>query len=206
HYLVMTATPIPRTLALTVFGDLDVSSIRQLPPGRQPVRTRWLTETQREHTYEHIREQMRQGRQAYFVCPLVEESETLDLKAAEQMHAELREGPFHEFRVGLLHGRLDEKAKDRIMEQFRGRELDLLVTTSVIEVGVDIANATIMVVEHAERFGLSQLHQLRGRISRGTVAGECYLFAAHANEEARQRLKAFTRINDGFVLAEEDAK
>ncbi len=206
HYLVMTATPIPRTVALTVFGDLDVSTIKQLPPGRQPVKTHWLTEAQRERTNEHLREQMRLGRQAYFVYPLVDESETLELKSAEKMFAQLKDGPFRDFRLGLLHGRMDERAKDQVMEAFRRHELDLLVTTVVIEVGVDVPNATLLVVEHAERFGLSQLHQLRGRISRGTVAGECYLFSGLANEEARQRLKAFTRTTDGFVLAEEDAR
>jgi ATP-dependent DNA helicase RecG len=206
HYLVMTATPIPRTVALTVFGDLDTSTIKQLPPGRQPVQTRWLTEAQRERIYEYLAEQMRLGKQAYFVYPLVGESETLDLKSAEKMFATLKEGAFEEFRLGLLHGRMDEEEKDRVMESFRAREIDLLVTTVVIEVGVDVPNATLLLVEHAERFGLSQLHQLRGRISRGTVAGECLLFSGLANEEARQRLKAFTRTTDGFMLAEEDAR
>lgn len=206
HYLVMTATPIPRTVALTMFGDLDVSTIKQLPPGRQPVATRWMTESQRERVYNRLTEAMGQGRQAFFVCPLVEESETLDLKAAEQMHAELKDGPFREFRLGLLHGRLDDEAKDRVMEQFRNCELDLLVTTVVIEVGVDVPNATLLVVEHAERFGLSQLHQLRGRVSRGRVAGECYLFSGQTTPESQQRLRAFCRTTDGFALAEQDAR
>jgi ATP-dependent DNA helicase RecG len=206
HYLVMTATPIPRTVALTVFGDLDTSIIRQLPPGRQPVVTRWLQESQRERLYQRLREELRQGRQAYLICPLVEESETLDLKAAEKTYAELQEGPFHDFRVGLLHGRMDEQAKDAVMQRFRNRDIDLLVSTVVVEVGVDVANATFLIVEHAERFGLSQLHQLRGRISRGTVGGQCYLFASAANDEARERLRAFTRTSDGFVLAEQDAR
>jgi ATP-dependent DNA helicase RecG len=206
HYLVMTATPIPRTIALTVFGDLDVSMIRQLPPGRQPVVTRWLAESQRQRTYEKLREAIAQGRQAFVVCPLVEESATLDLKAAEQTYAELSAGPFRDLRVGLLHGRLSDDAKDRVMEQFRKHEIDLLVTTVVIEVGVDVPNATLMVVEHADRFGLSQLHQLRGRVSRGTVAGECYLFSGVAGEEARVRLRALARTSDGFSLAEEDAR
>jgi ATP-dependent DNA helicase RecG len=206
HYLVMTATPIPRTVALTVFGDLDVSTIRQLPPGRQPVVTRWLEESRRDDVYGRLREAIRQGRQAYFVCPLVEGSDTLDLKSAEQMYAELKDGPFRDLRLGLLHGRMDDDTKDEIMEQFRRREIDLLVTTAVIEVGVDVPNATLLVVEHAERFGLSQLHQLRGRVSRGTVAGECFLFSNDANDEARQRLRIFSRTSDGFVLAEQDAK
>jgi ATP-dependent DNA helicase RecG len=206
HYLVLTATPIPRTVALTVFGDLDVSLIRQLPPGRQPVATRWELSNQREQIYARLREGMKQGRQGYLVCPLVEESATLDVKAATQTHAELRDGPFHDFRVGLLHGRQDEDTKAAVMESFRRHELDLLVCTSVIEVGVDVPNATLMVIEHAERFGLSQLHQLRGRISRGPVAGQCYLFAKPPSDEGRQRLRAFVRTTDGFALAEEDMK
>ncbi len=206
HYLVMTATPIPRTVALTVFGDLDVSIIRQLPPGRQPVVTRWLTEGQRERLYGRLREELRRGRQAYVVCPLVTESAVLDLKTAVQTHEQLQAGPFREFRVGLLHGSLDDQAKDATMTAFRRHEIDLLVCTSVIEVGVDVPNATLMVIEHAERFGLSQLHQLRGRVSRGESAGQCSLFADPASEEARERLRIFTRTADGFVLAEQDAR
>jgi ATP-dependent DNA helicase RecG len=206
HYLVMTATPIPRTVALTVFGDLDVSLIRQLPPGRQPVATRWEPAGQRERVYTRLREALAQGRQGYVVCPLVEESASLDVKAATQTHVELRDGPFRDFRVGLLHGRQDENTKAAVMESFRQHELDLLVCTSVIEVGVDVPNATLLVIEHAERFGLSQLHQLRGRSSRGTVAGQCYLFAEPPTEEGRQRLRAFLRTRDGFALAEEDMK
>jgi ATP-dependent DNA helicase RecG len=206
HYLVMTATPIPRTIALTVFGDLDLSIIRELPPGRQRVQTRWSSEKDRDKLFEHFRKALRQGRQAYVVCPLVAESETLDLTAAEQLHAELKEGAFRDFRIGLLHGRLKDDAKDEVMRQFRERELDLLVTTVVIEVGVDVPNATLMLIEHAERFGLSQLHQLRGRVSRGTVAGECWLLAGMTGEDAQVRLRAFTRTSDGFALAEEDAR
>jgi ATP-dependent DNA helicase RecG len=206
HYLVMTATPIPRTVALTVFGDLDTSIIRQPPPGRQPVATRWVPSGQRERVYTKLREGLRQGRQAYVVCPLVAESATLDLKAAVQTHAEFQAGPFRDFRVGLLHGGMDEQDKDRIMEAFRRRDLDVLVSTSVIEVGVDVPNATLLIVEHAERFGLSQLHQLRGRVSRGEVAGQCYLFADPATDEARQRLRILTRTTDGFALAEEDVR
>jgi ATP-dependent DNA helicase RecG len=206
HYLVMTATPIPRTVALTVFGDLDVSLIRQLPPGRQPVATRWEPASQRERVYARLREGLAQGRQAYIVCPLVEESATLDVKAATQTYAELRDGPFRDFRVGLLHGRQDEATKAAAMDSFRKHELDLLVCTSVIEVGVDVPNATLLVVEHAERFGLSQLHQLRGRVSRGPVAGQCFLFAEPPSDEGKTRLRAFLRTTDGFALAEEDMK
>jgi ATP-dependent DNA helicase RecG len=206
HYLVMTATPIPRTIALAVFGDLDTSTIRQLPPGRQPVKTRWHTASQRERVYERFRELMKQGRQGYVVCPLVAESEAIDVTSAEQHFVELRDSPFKDFRVGLLHGRLGDDEKERVMQAFRAQQLDLLVTTVVIEVGVDVPNATLMVIEHAERFGLSQLHQLRGRISRGPVAGECYLFADASTDEAQQRLRAVSRTTDGFALAEEDAR
>jgi ATP-dependent DNA helicase RecG len=206
HYLVMTATPIPRTVALTVFGDLDVSVIHELPPGRQPVVTRWVTETRREWVYKKLREGLAQGRQAYVICPLVEESDVLDVRAATQTHAELQAGPFHDVRVGLLHGRQDEDEKAAIMERFRAGEIQMLVSTSVVEVGVDVPNATLLVVEHAERFGLSQLHQLRGRVSRGTVAGQCYLFAEPTTDEGRERLRILARTIDGFVLAEEDAR
>jgi ATP-dependent DNA helicase RecG len=206
HYLVMTATPIPRTVALTVFGDLDVSTIKQLPPGRQPVVTRWATEAQRQRVFERMREELAKGRQAYVVCPLVEESATLDLKAAEQTFAELQAGPLRDFRVGLLHGRMDEKAKDEVMQRFRARELDVLVSTMVIEVGVDVPNATCLVIEHAERFGLSQLHQLRGRVSRGKEAGQCYLFAGAVSDEARARLRLLVQTTDGFALAEQDMR
>jgi ATP-dependent DNA helicase RecG len=206
HYLVMTATPIPRTIALSVFGDLDVSILHQLPPGRHPVASRWVSASQRERVYEKLREGLRQGRQAFVVCPLVEESAVTDVTAATQAYAELKSGPFRDFRVGLLHGRQDETAKTQIMEHFLAHELDLLVCTSVVEVGVDVPNATLLVVEHAERFGLSQLHQFRGRISRGQVPGQCYLFAEPAGAEAKERLRAFLRTTDGFALAEEDAK
>ncbi|MBX9680188.1 MAG: ATP-dependent DNA helicase RecG [Gemmataceae bacterium] len=206
HYLVMTATPIPRTIALTVFGDLDVSSIHELPPGRQPVKTQWHSESQRDRIYDRIRLQLREGRQAYVVCPLVEESESLDLKAAEQTAVELQQGPFAEFKVGLLHGRMSDDEKQRAMHDFRERKLHLLVSTVAIEVGIDVANATVMLIEHAERFGLSQLHQLRGRVSRGEEAGECHLFTGTTTEEARTRLRIFTRTTDGFALAEEDAR
>jgi ATP-dependent DNA helicase RecG len=206
HYLVMTATPIPRTVALTVFGDLDVTQIRQLPPGRQPVLTRWSPEEKREQVYQRLREGLNHGRQAFVVCPLVEESAMLDVASATGMQAELQAGPFRDYRVGLLHGRLDEDAKARVMEEFRTRQLDVLVSTLVVEVGVDVPNATLLIVEHAERFGLSQLHQLRGRISRGPVSGQCYLFAQPETEEAKERLRTLVRTRDGFALAEADMR
>ncbi len=206
HYLVMTATPIPRTMALTVFGDLDVSVIHQLPPGRKPVRTRWEGSGARTRLYETLGKELRRGRQGYVVCPLVEESLVLDLKAATQTYEDLRTGPFSEFRLGLLHGRMDESEKVAVMDRFRKAEIDLLVCTSVVEVGVDVPNATLMVIEHGERFGLSQLHQMRGRITRGVDAGQCFVFADPANDESRERLRAFVRLSDGFALAEEDAR
>jgi ATP-dependent DNA helicase RecG len=206
HYLVMTATPIPRTVALTVFGDLDTSIMRELPPGRQPVVTRCLALAQRKEVYERLRAEVRQGKQGFIVCPLVEGSPTREWRAAEETYEELRQGIFRDLRLGLLHGRMDEPVKDEVMERFRRHELDLLVATTVIEVGVDVPNATLIVVEQADRFGLSQLHQLRGRVSRGTEAGQCYLLADPASDEAKQRLRALTRTTDGFALAEMDAR
>ncbi len=206
HYLVMTATPIPRTVAITVFGDLDVTQIRQLPPGRQPVSTRWVKPDQREAVFAQLRKGLAAGRQAYIVCPLVEDSAVLDIKSSIQTHAELQAGLLRDFRLGLLHGRLDEETKARVMEQFRTRQLDALVCTSVVEVGVDVPNATLLVVEHADRFGLSQLHQLRGRVSRGTVAGQCFLVAEPLTEESEQRLRTLVRTRDGFDLAEADMR
>lgn len=206
HYLVMTATPIPRTVALTVFGDLDVSVIKEMPPGRLPVVTRLIPEDKRAKLWEYLVKQVAKGRQAYVVCPLVEETEGQDAKAAEQTYEELRTGPLQGLRLGLLHGRMDDQAKDAVMNRFRAGEVQVLVTTTVVEVGVDVPNATLMVIEQADRFGLSQLHQLRGRISRGPVAGECYLFAHGASEEARARLRLFVRTRDGFALAEADAQ
>ncbi|MFO0815490.1 MAG: ATP-dependent DNA helicase RecG [Gemmatales bacterium] len=204
HYLVMTATPIPRTIALTVFGDLDVAVIRELPPGRKPVKTMWTPEEERAELMAHLCQQMKAGRQLYVVCPMVEESADNDLKGVIDTAKLLSDGPFHDFKVGILHGRMDDRAKDFIMQQFQNKELDCLVSTTVIEVGVDVSNATLMVIEHAERFGLSQLHQLRGRVSRGPVAGECYLFANTATPESKDRLRFFCKNSDGFKLAEKD--
>ncbi|MCS7047480.1 MAG: helicase-related protein, partial [Gemmataceae bacterium] len=180
--------------------------IRELPPGRQPVRTVTIASKDRDRLYDYFRQQLRRGRQAFAVCPLVDESEMLDLTAAEQLFEDWRNGPFRDFHVGLLHGRMSDAAKDEVMRQFRDHQLDVLVTTVVIEVGVDVPNATLMLVEHAERFGLSQLHQLRGRVSRGPVAGECYLAVGTVSDEARERLRIFSQTTDGFILAEEDAR
>jgi len=202
--LVMTATPIPRTLALTECGDMEVSVIRGLPPGRKPVKTLVKADSRRDEVYQMIRDEIRQGRQVYVIYPLVDESEKIDLKAATAMAEELTR-VFPEFTVALLHGRMKGDEKEQVMRAFAAGSLQLLVSTTVVEVGVDVANATLMVVEHAERFGLSQLHQLRGRIGRGEHASTCVLlYQAPWTDEARARLKAMSDTSDGFVIAERD--
>ena len=203
--LVMTATPIPRTLALTTYGDLDVSVMREMPPGRQPIATTARPESRRDEIYAFVRRELEQGRQAYIIYPLVEESAKVDLKAATEMADHLAQDVFPQFRVALLHGRLKQDAKDRVMGAFVRREFDILVSTTVIEVGVDVANATVMVIEHAERFGLSQLHQLRGRVGRGAHKSYCILlYQSPLTEQGRERLKALTETADGFEIAERD--
>ena len=204
--LVMTATPIPRTMTLTVYGDLDVSRIEHLPPGRIPVQTFVRTPDRRMLIYRFVLGEIAKGRQAYVVCPLIEHNDEIDLPSAEEVYEELRSGIFQDKRCGLLHGRLTSKEKETVMEAFQAGELDLLVTTTVIEVGVDVPNASIMVIENAERFGLAQLHQLRGRIGRGTYRSYCILVSAARTEIARQRLALMQSVADGFVLAEEDLK
>ena len=203
--LVMTATPIPRTLALTTYGDLDVSVIREMPPGRKPIATTARPESRRDDVYAFVREQLEQGRQTYIIYPLVEESEKVDLKAATEMADHLSQDVFPEYRVALLHGRMKQDAKDRVMGGFVRGEFHILVSTTVVEVGVDVANATVMVVEHAERFGLSQLHQLRGRVGRGQHKSYCILlYQSPLSEQGRERLKALTDTTDGFEIAERD--
>jgi ATP-dependent DNA helicase RecG len=203
--LVMTATPIPRTLALTTYGDLDVSVMREMPPGRQPISTTARPESRRDEIYAFIRREIEQGRQAYVIYPLVEESEKVDLKAATEMCDHLAQDVFPDLRVGLLHGRLKQDAKDRVMGAFVRGEFDILVTTTVIEVGVDVPNATVMLIEHAERFGLSQLHQLRGRVGRGAHKSYCILLYQYPlTDQGRERLKALTDTTDGFEIAERD--
>ena len=204
--LVMTATPIPRTMTLTVYGDLDVSRIEHLPPGRIPVQSFVRTPDRRTLIYRFVLGEIAKGRQAYVVCPLIEHNDEIDLPSAEEVYEELRSGIFQDKRCGLLHGRLTGKEKETVMEAFQAGELDLLVTTTVIEVGVDVPNASIMVIENAERFGLAQLHQLRGRIGRGTYRSYCILVSAARTEIARQRLALMQSVADGFVLAEEDLK
>ncbi|RDV84482.1 ATP-dependent DNA helicase RecG [Ammonifex thiophilus] len=203
--LVMTATPIPRTLALTLYGDLDLSVIDSLPPGRQPVKTVWIKPSALPRVYNFIRQEAAQGNQAFFVCPLIEESEELNAQAASKLAEELKKF-FPDFPIGLLHGRLKLEEKERVMAAFRSGEIKLLVTTSVVEVGVDVPNATVMVIYDADRFGLAQLHQLRGRVGRSDKPSYCILVADKVTPEAQARLKAFTNLRDGFALAEEDLR
>ena len=204
--LVMTATPIPRTLTLTVYGDLEVSLIRQLPPGRKPVRTFVRGRDRRELIYKFVLEEIKKGRQAYVVCPLIEMNEDSGLSSAQEVYEELTGGIFYGVKCGLVHGKLKQKEKEELMQEFYEGKIKLLVATTVIEVGVNVPNASIMVVENAQRFGLAQLHQLRGRIGRGEYASYCIFVAEERTEAARQRMEIMERTTDGFVLAEEDLK
>jgi ATP-dependent DNA helicase RecG len=205
--LVMTATPIPRTLALTLYGDLDISVIDELPPNRSPIVTRLQEERERNQAFEFIRNKVRAGDQVYAVYPVIEESEKLDLRPAMKMFEHLSANVFPEFQVGLLHGRLSSSEKDEVMSRFKKGNIQILVSTTVVEVGVDVPNATIMLIEHAERFGLSQLHQLRGRIGRGRKKSYCLLLAADPRTpEADERLRTMTETTDGFKIAEVDLK
>jgi ATP-dependent DNA helicase RecG len=204
HFLIMTATPIPRTLAMTVYGDLDISIIDELPKGRIPITTRKAFETKRDLVNGFIREHLQKGRQTYIVCPLVEESEVMDFKNATEEFERVKV-TFPEFAVGLLHGRMKAADKDDVMRKFRDNKIQILVSTTVIEVGVDVPNANIMVIEHAERFGLSQLHQLRGRVGRGAAKSFCILMLGYAlSEVARKRAEIMEQTNDGFKIAEAD--
>ena len=203
--LVMTATPIPRTLALTLYGDLNVSVIDEMPPGRQTIKTYWIRDKEREKLYSTVRKEIHRGRQAYIVYPLVEESEKLEeLKAATEMAAHLQSDVFPDLRLGLLHGQMKSSEKQDVMRNFKDRHIDVLVSTTVIEVGIDVPNATLMVIENAERFGLSQLHQLRGRVGRGEHQSACYLVASPKGDDSFQRIQAMIRTNNGFRIAEAD--
>ena len=203
--LVMTATPIPRTLALTLYGDLNVSVIDEMPPGRQTIKTHWIREKEREKLYSTVRKEIQHGRQAYIVYPLVEESEKLEeLKAATEMASHLQSEVFPDLRLGLLHGQMKSVEKQEVMTHFKDRHIDVLVSTTVIEVGIDVPNATLMVIENAERFGLSQLHQLRGRVGRGEHQSTCYLVASPRGDDSFQRIQAMIRTNNGFRIAEAD--
>ena len=203
--LVMTATPIPRTLALTLYGDLDVSVLDQMPPGRSPIVTRRVSDERSAEVWDFVRKQIAGGHQAYVVYPVIEEKEESELKAAMKMYKELSNRIFPDLRVAVLHGRMEPELKDQVMRLFQKGDIDLLVSTTVIEVGVDVANATIMVVEHAERFGLAQLHQLRGRIGRGAAKSYCVLMTGgKVSEEGDRRLDAMVRTTGGFKIAELD--
>jgi ATP-dependent DNA helicase RecG len=206
HMLVMTATPIPRTLALTLYGDLDLSVIDELPPGRRVVRTKWLKPAQRESGYAFLRQQVAAGRQAFILCPLIEESEAIAAQAAVVEYERLSQEIFPDLKLGLLHGRLSAAEKDGVMADFRAGKLDILVSTPVIEVGIDIPNATVMLIESADRFGLSQLHQFRGRVGRGSQQSYCMLLAENPSEVARERLDIIENTQDGFKLAEADLR
>lgn len=206
HVLVMSATPIPRTLALTVYGDLDISVIDELPPGRQEIRTRKVLPRERERAYQFVRSQIEKGRQAFIICPLVEASDKIEAKAATEEHERLQKEVFPDLKLGLMHGRLKNDEKEAVMAQFRAGELDILVSTSVVEVGIDVPNATVMVVEGAERFGLAQLHQFRGRVGRGEHQSYCLLLAESPSANAQARLDVLEETQDGFRLAEEDLK
>lgn len=203
--LIMTATPIPRTLAITLYGDLDISVINELPPGRKPITTEWIDNTKREWMYSFIREKISSGQQVYIICPLIEESSALDLLSAKKMHKQLQ-GLFGDLQVGLIHGALKAGQQQKVIESFKSKKCHILVATTILEVGIDIPNATVMVVEQAERFGLSQLHQLRGRIGRGARESFCILVSDSQAAEAQARLKAMISFSDGFRISEEDLK
>ena len=205
HKLVMSATPIPRTLALIVYGDLDISVLDELPVGRLPIRTYAVTGKLRQRAYGFVRSRMDAGEQAYIVCPMIEEGES-DLLAVTSYAEQLRAGEFAAYRVGLLHGKMKPAEKEQVMASFKAGELDLLVCTTVVEVGVDVPNATVMLIENSERFGLSQLHQLRGRVGRGSKQSHCILITDSTSEESRERLRVLSSTTDGFRIAEEDLK
>ena len=200
HTLVMSATPIPRTLTLTLYGDLDISIVDELPPGRQEIQTRYIDPERREAAYGFIRREVNDGRQAFIVCPLVEESEAIEAKAASDEYERLSKEIFPDLRLGLLHGRMSAAEKDKTMRQFRDGALDILVTTAVVEVGIDVPNATVMLIEGADRFGLSQLHQFRGRVGRGEHKSYCILMSENPSNLAQERLSALERTRDGFEL------
>jgi ATP-dependent DNA helicase RecG len=206
HVLVMTATPIPRTLTLTLYGDLDVSVLDELPPGRKPITTHWKTPDKRAQVYAAAQRLLMEGRQVYVVCPLIEESEKLQAKSATQLSEHIANDVFPQYRVGLLHGQMKPDEKDAVMARFKAHELDVLVSTTVIEVGIDVPNASVIVIEDADRFGLAQLHQLRGRVGRGQHASFCILMADPKTEEGRARMEVMTATTDGFKIAEEDLR
>ncbi|MCD3287311.1 ATP-dependent DNA helicase RecG, partial [Clostridium botulinum C/D] len=204
--LVMTATPIPRTLALSLYGDLDISTIDKLPPGRKKIDTFSVKENERNRVYNFALKKIKQGAQVYIVCPLVEENEELNVKSVEKLYMELKDKYFNNVEVEILHGKMPSKSKDEIMERFKMGKTEVLISTTVIEVGVNVPNATLMIIESAERFGLSQLHQLRGRVGRGDKKSYCILITNSSNDITKQRMDIITKSNDGFFIAEEDLK
>lgn len=206
HLLSMTATPIPRSLALALFGDLDVSIIKQMPLGRKPIMTKIVAEDKRSAAYDFIRKQIKAGRQAFVICPLVEESDFFGVKSVKEEFAKLDKFVFPEIKMAALHGQMKAKIKEETMREFLAGDFKILVSTSVVEVGVDVPNATIMMIEGAERFGLSQLHQFRGRVGRGAEQSYCFLFPTIEDPKVRQRLEAMEKISDGFLLAKTDLK
>lgn len=205
HKLVMSATPIPRTLALMIYGDLDISILKELPKGRQPVETYAVTGKLRERAFGFVKDRLDEGRQGYIVCPMIDESE-MELQDVKSYAKKLREGAFKSYKIGLLHGKLSSAEKEQVMSDFKEHKTDLLVSTTVIEVGVDVPNSAVMVIENADRFGLSQLHQLRGRVGRGKYKSFCILITDNVSEESRKRLKILSKIHDGFKISEEDLK
>jgi len=206
HVLVMSATPIPRTLALTLYGDLDISVLDELPPGRKRITTRWVAPDKRPLAYDFLRKEVQKGWQAFVICPLIEESEAVEARAATEEYQRLSQEVFPDLRLGLLHGRMPSREKDNVMSRFRDGDLDILVSTPVVEVGIDVPNATVMLIEAADRFGLAQLHQFRGRVGRGEQASYCLLLADSPSPEARERLRAVEETHDGFELAETDLR
>jgi ATP-dependent DNA helicase RecG len=206
HLLVMTATPIPRTLALSLYGDLDLSAIDEMPPGRKFPKTLLLGADERDHAYERVRRAAGNGEQTFIICPLIEESEALEAKSATEEYERLRHGELASLKLALLHGRMRPAEKDAVMRAFRDREFDVLVSTAVVEVGVDVPNASVMLIEGAERFGLAQLHQFRGRVGRGGQPSVCVLLSDLPEPEANERLRAVVETNNGLALAEQDLK
>jgi ATP-dependent DNA helicase RecG len=204
HLLSMSATPIPRTLSLALYGDLDLSILDEMPPGRQKISTHLVPPTEREKAYEFIKKQIKEGRQAFVICPLIEESDKLGVKAATEEYEKLKKEVFADLKIGLLHGKMKSKEKERIMADFKNKKFDILVSTAVVEVGVDIPNATIMMIEGAERFGLAQLHQFRGRVGRGEHKSYCFIFTEMPSDKTYKRLEALVNLHDGFQLAEKD--
>ena len=202
--LVMTATPIPRTLALILYGDLDISIIDELPPNRKEIETFAVGKNMTDRVNSFIKKQVEEGRQAYIVCPLVEENEEMDLKSVQELYEEYSKNTFPEFKVEYIHGKMRPKEKDLIMEKFKNKEIDILISTTVIEVGVDVPNSSVMVIENAERFGLAALHQLRGRVGRGEYQSYCILKYEGKSENIRKRMKVMCETNDGFIISEKD--